>query len=265
MSRVAIVTGAGRGIGAATVLALAAGGWRVVAVDRCADDPRLPYALASEEELTAVAEQAGRLAGDIDRVRALEADATDEAAMVEAVSAAEAWGEVEGLVANAGVIAGGAPAWELPLEQQQAVLEVNLTGVMTAARVGIPALLRRPRPRSGRFVAVASAAAFRGMPGLAAYCAAKAGVAGFVRALATDLRGTGVTANAVAPGSTRTPILIESARLYELDSEEAFASQQPLERLLDPAEVAAMIAWLLGSEGSGVTGATLPVDGGLSV
>jgi NAD(P)-dependent dehydrogenase (short-subunit alcohol dehydrogenase family) len=100
---------------------------------------------------------------------------------------------------------------------------------------------------------------------LAAYCAAKAGVAGLVRALAMELRGTGVTANAVGPGSTRTAMLEESARLYGLRSAEDFATQQPLERLLEPAEVAAMIVWLAGSGGGAVTGALLPVDGGLAI
>jgi NAD(P)-dependent dehydrogenase (short-subunit alcohol dehydrogenase family) len=100
---------------------------------------------------------------------------------------------------------------------------------------------------------------------LAAYTAAKAGVVGLVRALAAELRGAGVTANAVSPGSTRTAMLDESARLYALDSAEAFAAQQPLDRLLDPSEVAAMIAWLAGPAASGVTGAALAVDAGLSV
>lgn len=136
---------------------------------------------------------------------------------------------------------------------------------MVAARVGIPALLRRPAPRRGRFVATASAASLRGLPGLAAYCAAKAGVSGFVAALGADLRGTGVTAAAVAPGSTDTPILAESARLYGLEGAPSFASQQPIERLIEPAEIAALIEWLLGPGGAAVTGATLPVDGGLSI
>ena len=121
------------------------------------------------------------------------------------------------IVAAAGVIAGGVPAWELDEAQEEAILDVNLRGVMIAARVGIPALLKRPEPREGRFIAVASAAATRGLPNLAAYCAAKAGVVGFVRALAVELGRTGITANAVSPGSTRTPILDESARLYGLE------------------------------------------------
>lgn len=264
MSRVAVVTGAGRGIGAAAVAGLAATGWRVVAIDRCADDPRLPYPMATEDELEEVAAAANAATGE-DLVRTTVADAADEAAIAAAIELAESWGEIDGIVANAGAIGGGGPAWEVPPERAEAVIEANLGTVMTTARVGIPALLRRPAPRSGRFVATASAAATRGLPGLAAYCAAKSGVSGFVRALAVDLRGSGVTANAVAPGSTRTAMLDESARLYELDSAEDFAMQQPLERLLEPAEVAAMIIWLLGSEAAAVTGATLPVDGGLSL
>ncbi len=284
VSRVAIVTGGGRGIGAATVAALAADGWRVLAVDRGTDDPRLPYALATPEELDTVVAAANEAVGKrpvraggadaeagrdepapVEFVRAAIADAVDAEAMAAVVAQAEGWGELEGIVANAGVIAGGGPAWELDPEAEDAVVDVCLRGTMVAARVGIPALLRRSEPRQGRFVATASAASLRGLPGLAAYCAAKAGVSGFVAALGADLRGTGITANAVAPGSTDTAILAESARIYGLDGATDFAAQQPIERLIDPAEVAALIAWLLGPGGAAVTGATVPVDGGLSI
>jgi SDR family mycofactocin-dependent oxidoreductase len=266
MSRAAVVTGSARGIGAATVTALAAAGWSVIAVDRCADDPRLPYRLGTEQELTAVVERARETAAPGVDVRPLVGDASSTKDMAEAVSHGErAFGGVDGIVAVAGVIAGGVPLWEMSRGQQEAVLEGNLQSVLVAARVGIPALLRRPEPRSGRFVAVASAAATRGLPMLAAYCAAKAGVTGLVRALAAELRGTGVTANAVSPGSTATPVLDESARLYGLESAEAFSAQQPLERLIRPEEVADAIVWLTGLAASAVTGAAVPVDGGLSL
>jgi len=137
--------------------------------------------------------------------------------------------------------------------------------VLTAARVAIPALLQRPQPRRGRFLAVSSTAALRGLPMLAAYCAAKAGVAGLIPALGSELRGTGVTANAIAPGSTRTPILDESARLYGLKDAEAFADHQPLQRLIEPDEVAALLVWLAGPDADAMTGAIIPVDGGLSI
>ena len=168
-------------------------------------------------------------------------------------------------MAVAGVIAGGVPLWEMPADQARAVLDTDLGGVINLARAAIPALLRRPAPRSGRFLAVASAAATRGLPMLAAYCAAKAGVAGLIRALAAELGETGVTANAVSPGSTDTPILAESARLYGLPGASAFAAQQPVRRLLAPDEVAAALAWLAGEGSGGITGAVIPVDGGLAL
>ncbi|HCU92435.1 MAG TPA: SDR family mycofactocin-dependent oxidoreductase, partial [Actinobacteria bacterium] len=252
-----------RGIGAATVAALAAGGWCVVATDRCADDPALPYPLGTRAELARVAKAAQAAGGE---VVTAEADVRDPRALAAAAAEAERrWGGLDAAIAVAGVIAGGVPAWQVPAEQEQAVLDTNLSGVLNLARVAVPALLRRPVPRRGRFIAVASAAATRGLPMLAAYCAAKAGVAGFIRALAAELGGTGVTANAVSPGSTATPILDESARLYSLPAAADFASQQPHGRLLRPGEVAAVLAFLAGDGASGMTGATIPVDGGLAL
>ena len=260
MSRVAVVTGAARGIGAATVAALAEQGWAVLAVDLAADDPTLPYPMASKAELHAVAD---RFTG---QVRPFIADVRDVSALAAAVAEAEeVWGGLDVAIAAAGVIAGGVPLWELSPEQEKTVLDVDLGGVLNLARAAIPALLRRPEPRSGRFLAVASAAATRGLPMLAAYCAAKAGVAGLIRSLGVELGGTGITANAVSPGSTETPILDESARLYDLSAAQDFAAQQPLRRLLDPAEVAAVLAFLAGPASSAMTGAVVPVDGGLAL
>ena len=257
MTRVALVTGAARGIGAATVRALAADGWAVVAVDRGSDDPRLPYALGTRSQLDGLRSE---------RVLPYVADTCDHDALAAAVALAEReLGGLDAAIAVAGVVAGGVPLWEQPEAEVRAVLDVDLYGVVALARAAVPALLRRPEPRSGRFLAVASTAATRGLPMLAAYCAAKAGVTGLVRALAVELGGTGVTANAVSPGSTDTPILAESARLYGLPSAQDFASQQPLGRLLRVEEVAASLVWLAGPHAAGVTGAVLPVDGGLAL
>jgi SDR family mycofactocin-dependent oxidoreductase len=232
-------------------------------VDRCADDPALQYPLGTPADLARVVEAARPAEGD---VVGYVADTRDPRALAAAVGEAERrWGGLDAAIAVAGVIAGGAPAWQVPREREAALLDVNLGGVLNLARVAVPALLRRPAPRRGRFIAVASAAATRGMPMLAAYSAAKAGVAGFIRALAAELGGTGVTANAVSPGSTATPALDESARLYALPAAESFAIQQPLGRLLRPEEVAAVIAFLAGEDASGMTGAIVPVDGGLAL
>jgi SDR family mycofactocin-dependent oxidoreductase len=264
--RIALVTGAARGIGEATVRALAARGWCVLAVDRCADDPSLPYHLGSLAELERVAAGASAAGPPAAEVAPHLADVRDAAAMVSAVAEAERrWGGLDAAIAVAGVIAGGVPLWEMPAGQLDAVIGTDLLGVITLARAAIPALLRRPQPRSGRFIAVASAAATRGMPLLAAYCAAKAGVTGLIRALAAELGDSGVTANAVSPGSTDTAGLAESARLYGLPGSQSFAVQQPVRRLLAPEEVAAVLAWLAGPDSGAMTGAVVPVDGGLAL
>ncbi len=275
MNRVAVVTGAARGIGAATVRGLAAAGWAVVAVDRASDDPRLPYPMGTEPQLRGVVASARALVPRneantdglaLDRVVSVMADTTDPAALAGAVAEAEErFGGLDAMVCVAGVIAGGVPLWEMPGDQLGAVLGVDLGGPVTAARVAIPAMLRRPPPRHGRFVAVASAAATKGLPKLAAYGAAKAGVAGLVRGLAVELGGTGITANAVSPGSTATAMLNESARLYGLADTRSFAEQQPIGRLLTPDEVADTLVWLAGLDSEPLTGAVIPVDGGLSL
>lgn len=257
MTRVAVITGAARGIGAATVRALAADGWTVVAVDRAQDDPRLPYALGTLAELESLRSAS---------VLPVVADVCDAAALAAVVDEAERrFGGLDAAVAVAGVVAGGVPLWEQPAQHVEAVLEVNLTGVINLARAAVPALLRRPAPRQGRFLVVASTAAVRGLPLLAVYCAAKAGATGLVRALAVELAGTGITANAVSPGSTDTEVLVESARLYGLPTSQDFARQQPLDRLVKPEEVAAALVWLAGPGAAAVTGVVLPVDGGLAL
>ena len=266
--RVALVTGAARGIGAATVRLLAADGWSVLAVDLAgADQVKVPYTAGQRgrpgrSRDRGSGDRRRRRRGSPPSLLMFASAAALEAAVAEAESR---WGGLDAAIGCAGVIAGGRPQWDVPPEQEQAVLDVDLGGILNLARAAVPALLRRPEPRSGRFLAVASAAATRGLPMLAAYCAAKAGVAGLIRALAVELGRSGVTANAVSPGSTATAMLDESARLYELTGASDFAGTQPAGRLLDPAEVAAVLAFLAGPGSSGMTGAVVPVDGGLAL
>ncbi|MFF8846466.1 mycofactocin-coupled SDR family oxidoreductase [Streptomyces sp. NPDC015127] len=255
---VAVVTGAARGIGRATVRTLARSGWAVVAVDRCADDPQVPYALARPGGLD-------ELAREFPLVRTVRADVRDAAALQAAVELADTeFGGLDAAVGAAAVMLGGAPLWEQTDAQWRTLLDVDVMGVAHFARAAVPALLRRPQPRHGRFVALASAAGHRGMWGLGAYCAAKHAVVGLVRALACDLRGTGVNAVAVSPGSTRTDMLRATADLYGLADVEQLAEQQLVGRPLHPDEVAAVVAWACSAESFAVTGSVLHADGGFT-
>jgi SDR family mycofactocin-dependent oxidoreductase len=262
--RVALVTGAARGIGAAVVRRLVADGWRVVAVDLDAGpqpDPVLGYPLGCRAELDAVADDGN--AARPGSVLPVVADVRDQAALHAAVAlAAERFGGLDAAVGAACVMAGGTPLWETGDAEWDALYETGLRGVFHLARAAVPALLARPEPRSGRFVALASAAAHHGLWRLAPYCAVKHGVLGLVRGLGADLRGTGVTATAVSPGSTDTAMLAATAALYGLDSPAEFAGHQLVDRLLDPDEVAAAVCWLCSAESGAVTGSAVRADGG---
>jgi SDR family mycofactocin-dependent oxidoreductase len=257
VSDLAVVTGAARGIGAATALRFAEQGRALVLVDACAPQRGVDYGMPSPDDLAAVG-AACRDAGAAD-VDVLLADAGSAAFGAE-LSTALAGRTVGAAVAVAGVIASG-DGWDTDDAAWDALLHVNLHGTRRLAEATIPSMVAAGR---GSFVGVASAAALRAMPKLAAYSAAKAAVAAYVRALAADLAGTGVRANAVCPGSTRGAMLEASAAVYELADQDVFAPQQLLHRLLEPGELAASIAWLCGPDATAVTGAILPVDGGLA-
>lgn len=251
MSRVALVTGAARGIGAATVSRLVADGYRVLALDSCEGEP-----LATAGDLVALATTHG------DRVLTVVADVRDRASLDAAVATAvQTWGRLDVAVAAAGVIRGGQPLWETPEEDLDLLWEVAAKGVWNTAAAAVPAMLAGPSPQTCRFVAVASAAGTHGLFHLAAYNAAKHAVVGIVKGLAADLVGTGITASAVSPGSTDTPMLRATAELYGVALSD-LADHQLIRRLIDPAEVAAAIAFCASPAGGVVNGTVVHADGG---
>jgi NAD(P)-dependent dehydrogenase (short-subunit alcohol dehydrogenase family) len=238
-ARLVVVTGGGKGIGKAVVERFAAAGDRVVAIGRDRE------ALESTEAA----------ATDV-------CDVTDE----EHVAALfERLGNVDVLVNNAGA-ATSAPVTRTPLDDWRALLDVNATGAFLCTRAVLGGMLER---RSGRIVTVASTAARVGIRYAAAYTASKHAAVGLMRAVAAEVAGTGVTANAVCPSYVRTEMTDRSvARIVEVtdrsaeEAEAALIASSPLGRLLEPSEVAFAVEFLAAPQAGAINGQALVLDGG---
>lgn len=246
-----IVTGGGRGIGAAIATALAQAGAQVTLLGR---DP------ATLDKHRAALSTSGR------KVAAFVCDVADEKSVRAAFTAAiEQGGPPYALVNNAGQ-AWGAKLHEMPLADWERMLRVNLTGSFLCNQMVLPAMLAA---NAGRIVHIASTAGLKGYSRLAAYCASKHGVIGLTRALSLDLIRTGITVNAVCPSYTesdmtragaeavaaRLQITVEAARKRLID-------QVPRGSLIQPEEVADAVLWLCLPSAAGVTGQAIAVAGG---
>jgi len=188
----------------------------------------------------------------------LACDVADSGAVGEAFTEVEsALGDCDVLVANAGVTQDQL-ALRMSDEAWQRVLDVNLTGSFFCAR---RALRRMVRTHAGRIVFVSSVGAFVGLPGQANYAASKAGLVGLARALAREVASRGVTVNVVAPG------LVDTAMLGATGEERVaqLAAMVPLGRLAAAEEVAGLVGFLASRDAAYMTGAVLPLDGGLSM
>ena len=239
---VAQVTGAGGGIGRGIALELAAQGWKVAACD-----------LEGAEATADLIRKGGGKAID------LSWDVREAEAGREAHERAEAeLGPVAAVVANAAIVDRIAPAEKLTAEGWRNEIEVNLTGAFLSLQPAIAGMRERGH---GRLVAISSVAATDGLAGQAAYSASKAGLLGLVRTLALELAADGVTANAVVPGMVET----EKVAAMPAEVRERALARIPSGRFASVEEIAAAVAFLCSDAAAYITGAWLPVDGGIGL
>ena len=244
-NKVVIVTGAGSGIGQATALRLGQEGARLVLVDR------------DEAGAAATLSMVTAAGGDGHLVRADVSRATDTERMVD--EAVRTFGRLDALVNNAAVMVQKSVP-ELSEEEWDQVLGVNLKGVFLCSKQAI--LCFRRQGGGGTIVNMASVNSFYAEGGIAAYCASKGGVQQLTRAMAIDHSAEGIRINCICPGWIDTPM---NAGYFADPSARAFADKlHALGRIGQPAEIAAVVAFLISDDASFVTGASIVADGGFS-
>lgn len=242
-NRVAIVTGAARGIGKAIATRLAMEGAAVV----IADVDRDAAELAATE-----LEAAGR------KVMVSALDVSDPGQVAAAVqSVLQRFGRIDILANNAGIVGEVIPVRETPDAEWHRVMGVNLDGVFYCSRAVLPAMLSR---KWGRIVSLASVAGKEGNANMAAYSVSKAGVICFTKSLAKEVARNGITVNCVTPALTDT----DMARSFSPEQRALLASKVPMGRLASPEEIAAVVAFLASDDASFVTGAVYDASGGRS-
>ena len=241
--RVALVTGAASGIGAAAAKLIAARGAKVALAD--VDDAGEAVAVAIRET-----------GGEAHFVRADVSRDEDVAAMV--ASTVESFGRLDCAYNNAGISGPPHEVAEMPLAQWRQGIDVMLTGVFLCLRHEIPVMLEQG---GGAIVNCASGAGLIGFPGQAAYVASKHGVLGLTKTAALEYGARGLSINAICPGTARTA-MVESviAETPELDAE--LRRLHPIGRVAEPAEIAEAALWLCSGRASFVSGSALVVDGG---
>ncbi len=259
--KVALITGAARGQGRAHAVRLAAEGADIIALDNCVTAETTDYAGPTEEDL---AETVRLVEAQDRRILARKADIRDLPALQALVKdGVEELGRLDIVVANAGIC----PAnwsWEIPVEQWQETIDVNLTGTFYTMKASVPTLIEQGT--GGSIIITSSVAGLRGLPFLAHYAASKHGVVGLAKSMANELGQYNIRVNTVHPHGVETGM--QPARMGQLIQENA-ATLGPIfmgtlpDFISQPEDIAAAVAFLASPDASYVTGQVLCVDGGM--
>jgi (+)-trans-carveol dehydrogenase len=266
------ISGGARGQGRSHARRFALEGANIVTFDVCEPVPKSQAPTATPEDL---AETVEIIEGLDRRIVAEQADVRDFAAVERVIAAGlEAFGQIDVVVANAGIGGDAGVFWEISEESFDNVVDVDLKGVWNTVRAAVPSMIESGP--GGAIVITSSAAGLKGYPHIADYVAAKHGVVGLMRVMAQELAEHGIRANSVHPTNVNTPIFVNDTvkKLFipdledpeSLSVEDFEAAVRPMNLLpvgwVEPEDITAAVTWLASPEARYVTGVTLPVDAG---
>jgi len=270
--KVAFITGAARGQGRSHAVKLAAEGANIIAIDRCADDSYAPYSMGTREDLDEtvrlVEEAGGKILAQVADVRDLEALT---AVVDEGVGL---FGRLDIIIANAGLVT-YSPLAEMDVDMWQHMIDINLTGVWKTVRAGVQHIIEGGR--GGSIILTSSTAGLKTYDSIGHYVAAKHGVTGLAKTLASELGHHQIRVNSLHPTNVNTPMLVNPGTLKMFrpdlddpqvaDALDSFSAVHALEGMpwVEPEDVSNAILYLVSDEGRFVTGSQFSVDGGFMV
>jgi len=268
--KVAFITGIARGQGRAHALALARAGADIIGIDRATDVATMGYPLGTEDELAetvALVQAIGR------RIVARKGDVRDRKAIEELLDEGVAeLGRLDVVVASAGISPPAYRLWEIPTEQWDDIIGVNLTGVFHTLAVSVPHLLAGRR--GGSIIVISSGAAMNNVPNMSDYVTTKTGVIGMAKSLANEVAHKQIRVNVIAPGTVNTPMVTANEPQFRLfrpdlpnpsleDCKDGFTRMMPMGKpWLEPDEISRAVLFLASDEARWITGVVLPVDQG---
>ncbi|CAM3128084.1 mycofactocin-coupled SDR family oxidoreductase [Mycobacterium colombiense] len=268
--KVAFITGVARGQGRSHAVRLAEEGADIIGIDLLENEEFAPYLLATQDDMDetlALVEKTGR------RMIGIKADVRDRTALIDAVkTGVDEFGRLDIVVANAGISPTGGMTWEVPPDEWNAVIDINLTGVFNTVAATVPAVISGGN--GGSVILTSSGAGLKYVPNLVHYNSAKAAVVAIGKTLSNELAAQQIRVNVIAPGTVNTALISENKAMFKLfrpdlenptieDAEPVFTMMMPMGKpWVEPSDISNAVLYLASDEARYVTGIVLPVDMG---